>query len=71
MADPPDPPDPPDVPPTVPPDVLLDDFRALNEPARRRAVERRGGYFVVEGLFAIEALLDSPYRIRCVLAAER
>jgi tRNA G18 (ribose-2'-O)-methylase SpoU len=49
----------------------LDDFRALNDPARRRQVERRGGYFVVEGVFALEALLDSPYRIRSVLATDR
>ncbi len=49
----------------------LDDFRALNDPTRRRQVERRGGYFVVEGVFALEALLDSPYRIRSVLATDR
>lgn len=49
----------------------LDDYRALNDPARRRQVERRGGFFVVEGLFALEALLDSPYRVRSVLVTER
>ena len=49
----------------------LDDFRTLNEPARRREVERRGGFFVVEGRFALDALLDSPYRIRTVLVTER
>ena len=53
------------------PDDPLDDYRALNDPVRRRQVERRGGYFVVEGLFAIEALLDSPYPVRSVLATER
>ena len=53
------------------PDDPLDDYRALNDPARRRQVERRGGYFVVEGLFAIEALFDSPYPVRSVLATER
>lgn len=53
------------------PDDPLDDYRALNDPVRRREVERRGGYFVVEGLFAIEALLDSPYPVRSVLATER
>jgi tRNA G18 (ribose-2'-O)-methylase SpoU len=53
------------------PDDPLDDYRALNDPLRRREVERRGGYFVVEGLFAIEALLDSPYPVRSVLATER
>jgi tRNA G18 (ribose-2'-O)-methylase SpoU len=52
-------------------DDPLDDYRALNVPARRREVERRGGYFVVEGLFAIEALFDSPYPVRSVLATER
>ena len=49
----------------------LDDYRALNDPARRRQVERRGGYFVVEGLLALEALLASPYPVRSVLADER
>ena len=36
---------------------MLDDFRGLNDPVRRRGVERRGGYFVVEGSFALDALL--------------
>jgi tRNA G18 (ribose-2'-O)-methylase SpoU len=49
----------------------LDDFRVLNDPARRREIERRGGFFVVEGSFALDALLDSPYRIRTVLVTER
>jgi tRNA G18 (ribose-2'-O)-methylase SpoU len=49
----------------------LDDYRALNDPARRRAVERRGGYFVVEGLLAVEALLESRYPVRSVVATER
>jgi tRNA G18 (ribose-2'-O)-methylase SpoU len=49
----------------------LDDYRALNEPATRRRVERQGRYFVVEGLFALEALLESPYPIRSVVATER
>jgi tRNA G18 (ribose-2'-O)-methylase SpoU len=39
---------------------LLADFTALNDPARRRAVERTGGYFVVEGVLAIERLLSLP-----------
>jgi tRNA G18 (ribose-2'-O)-methylase SpoU len=55
---------------TRPPDPL-DDYRALNDPARRRELERRGGYFVVEGLFALEALLGSPYPVRSVLATTR
>jgi tRNA G18 (ribose-2'-O)-methylase SpoU len=49
---------------------LLDDYRALNDPDRRRAVERRGGYFVVEGQLALEALLESPYPLRSVLVSE-
>ena len=49
---------------------LLDDYRALNDPDRRRAVERRGGYFVVEGRLALEALLESPYPLRSVLVSE-
>ena len=49
----------------------LDDYRALNDPERRRQVERRSGYFVVEGLLALEALLGSRYPVRSVLAIER
>jgi tRNA G18 (ribose-2'-O)-methylase SpoU len=41
-------------------DAALADFVALNDPARRRRVERDGGYFVVEGLLAIEKLLSLP-----------
>jgi tRNA G18 (ribose-2'-O)-methylase SpoU len=52
-------------------DPLLEDYRALNDPERRREVERRGGFFVVEGVLALEALLDSPYRVRSVLTAGR
>ena len=52
-------------------DPLLEDYRALNDPERRREVERRGGFFVVEGVLALEALLNSPYRIRSVFASER
>ena len=39
---------------------LLADFRALNDPAERRRVERAGDYFVVEGVIAIERLLGLP-----------
>ena len=52
-------------------DALLDDYRALNDPERRRAVERRGGFFVVEGTLAVEALLGSEFPVRSVLAAAR
>ena len=41
-----------------PGDPRLDEYRALNEPATRRRVERDGDYFVVEGVLAIERLLD-------------
>lgn len=40
-----------------PHDPLLADFVALNDPEERRRVERAGGYFVVEGMLAIERLL--------------
>ena len=43
---------------TDPAHPLLADFVALNDPARRRQVERSGGYFVVEGTLAIERLLE-------------
>ncbi|MCU1498624.1 MAG: putative tRNA/rRNA methyltransferase [Acidimicrobiales bacterium] len=46
-------------------DRLLADFVALGDPATRRRVEREGGYFVVEGLVAIDRLLDLPeWRVR-------
>jgi tRNA G18 (ribose-2'-O)-methylase SpoU len=48
----------------------IDDFRALNDPARRREVERRGDFFVVEGLFALEALVASSYPLRSLLVAD-
>lgn len=38
-------------------DPRLADFVALNDPGRRRQVERSGGYFVVEGSLALEQLL--------------
>jgi tRNA G18 (ribose-2'-O)-methylase SpoU len=52
-------------------DALLDDYKALNDPERRRAIERRGGFFVVEGMLALEALLGSAFPVRSVLAAQR
>jgi tRNA G18 (ribose-2'-O)-methylase SpoU len=45
----------------------LDDYEALNDPARRRQIERRGAFFIVEGTLAVEALLGSPYPVRSVL----
>jgi tRNA G18 (ribose-2'-O)-methylase SpoU len=50
--------------------ALLDDYRALNVVERRRRVEREGRFFIVEGRIALEALLDSPYRVRSILVAE-
>jgi tRNA G18 (ribose-2'-O)-methylase SpoU len=71
-AEPPCPPPggPPAPPGDEPPGDLLDDYRALRDPDRRREVERRRDVFVVEGRFALEALLDSPYPVRSVLVAE-
>jgi tRNA G18 (ribose-2'-O)-methylase SpoU len=48
----------------------IDDFRKLNDPVRRRQVERQGDFFVVEGLFALEALLRSRYPLRSLLVAD-
>lgn len=45
---------------TDPDDPLLADFVALGDPATRRRVERAGGYYVVEGIVAIERLLALP-----------
>ena len=50
--------------------VTPEDYRAQRWHGDEE-VERRGGYFVVEGLLAVEALLDSPYPVRSVLATER
>lgn len=51
---------------------LLADFVALNDPATRRAVERAGDYFVVEGTVAIERLLDlDGWRIRSLALLPR
>jgi tRNA G18 (ribose-2'-O)-methylase SpoU len=52
------------------PDSVLDEFRALNDPDRRRDIERRGAFFVVEGMLALRALVESRYPIRSVLTAE-
>lgn len=51
-----------------PSDPRLADYVALNDPQQRRAVERRGGYFIVEGMVAIERLLHNPrWRVRSLL----
>lgn len=47
---------------------LAADYVALNDPTRRRAIERRGGYFVVEGILAIGRLLEvGDWTIRSML----
>lgn len=51
-----------------PADHRLADYLALNDPVRRRKVEREGGYFIVESVVAIERLLASPrWSIRSLL----
>jgi tRNA G18 (ribose-2'-O)-methylase SpoU len=55
-----------------PGDPLLADFVALNDPARRRVLERTGDHFVVEGILAIERLLDLPrWSIRSLALTRR
>jgi tRNA G18 (ribose-2'-O)-methylase SpoU len=50
---------------TDPGHPLLADFVALGDPVTRRRVERAGGYFVVEGVLAIERLVALPHwRVR-------
>ncbi|HKY66750.1 MAG TPA: RNA methyltransferase, partial [Acidimicrobiales bacterium] len=49
----------------------LDDYRALNDPAERRRLERQGDYFVVEGMLGLEALLGSRHPVRSVVATPR
>lgn len=54
------------------PDPRLADFVALNDPARRREVERSGGYFVVEGVLAVERLLSLPrWEVRSIVLLPR
>lgn len=48
----------------------VEEFRALNDPERRRQIERHGAFFVVEGLFALDVLLGSAYPVRTVLVAD-
>lgn len=55
----------------APDDPRVADFFALNDPDRRRAVERDGDFFVAEGALVIRHLLESPYPLRAVLATIR
>jgi tRNA G18 (ribose-2'-O)-methylase SpoU len=49
-------------------DERLAPYADLIRPARRRAIERASGRFVVEGVVAIRRLLASDYQARSVLA---
>jgi len=53
-------------------DPRVADYVALNDPARRRRVERDGGFFVVEGPVALERLLDDgTWTVRSLLVLPR
>jgi tRNA G18 (ribose-2'-O)-methylase SpoU len=52
-------------------DPRLDPYRRLTDVALRRQVEPEGGYFIAEGLLAIQALLSSPYPLRSALVLDR
>lgn len=54
-----------------PADPRVADFFALNDPGRRREVERDGGFFVAEGALVIRQLLQSRYPVRSLLATEQ
>ena len=51
-----------------PADPRVADFFALNDPDRRRVVERDRDFFVAEGAFVVRHLLQSPYPVRALLA---
>lgn len=50
-------------------DPRLDDYRRLNDPASRRAVERSGSFFIAEGELVIRTLIEErrTWPIRSVL----
>jgi tRNA G18 (ribose-2'-O)-methylase SpoU len=50
-----------------PDDPRVADFMALNDPERRRAVERDGEFFVAEGALVIRHLLESHYPVRAIM----
>jgi tRNA G18 (ribose-2'-O)-methylase SpoU len=54
-----------------PDDPRLADFRSLNDPAGRRAVEEREAIFVVEGRLAVDRLVETNHRIRALLIEDR
>jgi tRNA G18 (ribose-2'-O)-methylase SpoU len=53
-----------------PGDPRLDLYRDLNDPAGRIKVDADQSVFVVEGRFAVERLLTSPYAVRSLLVDE-
>jgi tRNA G18 (ribose-2'-O)-methylase SpoU len=54
-----------------PSDPRLDDFRALKDPALRRATEASQGFFIAEGAAVVRRLLLSPYPLRHILVTPR
>ena len=54
-----------------PADPRLRPYRDLKDSALRRSAELAGGYFIVEGRFALEAVLASPYPLESVLVLRR
>jgi tRNA G18 (ribose-2'-O)-methylase SpoU len=46
-------------------------YRDLKDATLRRSVEMDGGVFVVEGKFALQAVLSSPYALRSLLVLRR
>lgn len=49
-------------------DERLGDFRQLNDQVTRRELEESGrGYFIVEGILALDQLLASDHRVRSLL----
>ena len=51
-----------------PTDPRVSEFFALNDPERRRAIERHGSFFVAEGATVVRHLVASRYPVRAVLA---
>jgi tRNA G18 (ribose-2'-O)-methylase SpoU len=54
-----------------PDDPRLVELTGLTDAAARAATEAEHGCFVVEGLLALEAVLESPYGLRSVLVSDR
>jgi len=58
-----------------PTDERVGDFQGLNDPERRRRLERPSpaddGFFVVEGPMVVRRLLGSDYRVRALLVTDR